>query len=71
MKLLSEEKIVLQGILASVLLPLNFCCLSFGKTRDDCCFEVLLLGHVVVVVVDVEMSRDLSDGKVTGKRKDH
>ena len=69
MKLLSEEKIVLQGILASVLLPLNFCCLSFGKTRDDCCFEVLLLGHVVVV--DVEMSRDLSDGKVTGKRKDH
>ena len=67
MKLLSEEKIVLQGILASVLLPLNFCCLSFGKTRDDCCFEVLLLGHVVVV----EMSRDLSDGKVTGKRKDH
>ena len=69
MKLLSEEKIVLQGILASVLLPLNFCCLSFGKTRDDCCFEVLLLGHVVVV--DVEMSRDLSVGKVTGKRKDH
>ena len=69
MKLLSEEKIVLQGILASVLLPLNFCCLSFGKTRDDCCFEVLLLGHVVVV--DVEMSRDLSAGKVTGKRKDH
>ena len=67
MKLLSEEKIVLQGILASVLLPLNFCCLSFGKTRDDCCFEVLLLGHVVVV----EMSRELSDGKVTEKRKDH
>ena len=70
MKLLSEEKIVLQKILASVLFPLNFCCLGFGKTRVDCCCEVLLLGHVVVVV-DVEMSRDLSDGKVTGKRKDH